>query len=51
MAGNRHFEKKTVKSPYICDRSTDPDEILQDNAYWPLAPDQSLKFRIFENPS
>jgi len=27
MADGGHFEKKTVKSPFICDRSTDLDEI------------------------
>ena len=39
-----------VKSPYLCDRSTDFDEIWRDDAYWPLAADQPLKFWIFENP-
>jgi len=27
---------KTVKSPYLCNRSTDFDEIWQGDAYWPL---------------
>jgi len=26
---------KTVKSPYICNRLTDFDEIWHDDAYWP----------------
>jgi len=34
MADGRHFEKN-VKSPYLCDRSADFDEIWQDGAYWP----------------
>ena len=42
--------KKNVKSPYVCDRSIDFDEIWHDDAYWPLAADQLLKFWIFENP-
>jgi len=42
------FWKKTVKSTYICDHSTDLDEIYHDDAYWTLAPDQPLKFRNFE---
>jgi len=40
--GGRHFEK-TVKSPFICDRSTVLDEIKHDEAYWPLASDKPLK--------
>ena len=42
--------KKRVKSPYVCDRSTDFDEIWLDDACWTLAADQPLKFRNFENP-
>jgi len=49
MAVSRHFEK-TVKSPYLCNRLTDFDEIRYNDAYWPLTADRSLKFRIFENP-
>jgi len=49
MAGGHHFEK-SVKSPYVCDRSTDFDEMWHDDACWTLAVDQPLKFRIFENP-
>jgi len=47
--GRRHFEK-TVKSPYLCDRSIDFDEIWQDDKHWPRTADLPLKFRIFENP-
>ena len=42
--------KKTVKSPYLCDRSIDFDEIWQDDKHWPRTADLPLKFRIFENP-
>ena len=49
MAGGRHFEK-SVKARYVCDRSTDFDEMCRDDACWTLAADQPLKFRIFENP-
>ena len=49
MADGRHFEK-SVKSPYLCDRSIDFDEIWHDDACPPLAADQPLKFWIFENP-
>jgi len=41
---------KTVKSPYLCNRLTDFDEIWYSDAYWPHAADLPLKFRIFENP-
>jgi len=34
MADGRHFEKN-VKSPYLCNRLTDFDEIWHDDAYWP----------------
>ena len=40
---------KTVKSPYVCNRLTDFDEIWQDKAYWTLIAERPLKFRIFEN--
>ena len=40
---------KTVKSPYLCSRSTDFDEIWHDDAYWPPTVERPLKFRIFEN--
>ena len=39
---------KTVKSPYLCNRLTDFDEIWHDDAYWSLTADRPLKFRIFE---
>ena len=42
--------KKSVKARYVCDRSTDFDEMCRDDACWTLAADQPLKFRIFENP-
>jgi len=50
MADGRHFEKKTVKSPYLCNRLTDFDEIWYSDACWPLTADLPLKFRIFQNP-
>jgi len=40
---------KTVKSPYLCNRLTDFDEIWNDDAYWPPTVERPLKFRIFEN--
>jgi len=40
--------KKNVKSPYVCDRCTDFDEIWRDDARWTIAADQPIKFRIFE---
>jgi len=39
---------KTVKLLYLCNRLTDFDEIWHDDAYWPLAADQSLKFRVLK---
>ena len=50
MANGRLFEKKTVKSPDLCNRVTDFDEIWHDDAYRPITADQPLKFRIFYNP-
>ena len=47
MADGRHFEK-TVKTPYLCNRLTDFDEIWQGDANSPLTADRPLKFRIFE---
>jgi len=35
---------KTVKSPYLCNRLTDFDEIWQDDAHWPPRADRPLKF-------
>jgi len=49
MADGRHFEKKTVKSLYLCNRLTDLDEIWHYDAYWPPTADRPLKFRIFES--
>ena len=40
---------KTVKSPYLCNRLTDFDEIWHDDAYWPATAERPLKFPIFEN--
>jgi len=48
--GGRHFEKKTVKLPYLCNRLTDFDENWHDDADWPLQWDISLKFSIFPKP-
>jgi len=39
--------KKNVKSPYLCNRSTDFDEIWHDDAHWPLTADLLLKFYFF----
>jgi len=36
MVDGRHFEKKTVKSPYLCNRLTDFDKIWYNDAHWPL---------------
>ena len=38
---------KTVKSPYLCNRLTDFDEIWHDDAYWSSTAERPLKFRIF----
>ena len=46
MADGRHF--KAVKSPYLCNRLTDFDEIWRDDACWPPTAEGPLKFRIFE---
>jgi len=42
------LKKKPVKSPYLCNRLTDFDEIWYRDAYWPVTMDLPLKFRIFE---
>ena len=42
--------KKTVKTPYLCNRLTDFDDIWYSDVFWPLTADLPLKFRIFENP-
>ena len=39
---------KTVKSPYLCNRLTDFDEIWHDGAYWPPTAKRPLKFRILK---
>ena len=39
---------KTVKSPYLCIRLTDFDEIWHGDAHWPPTGDTPLKFRIFQ---
>jgi len=40
---------KTITLPYLCDCSTDFDEIWQDDAHWPLATDKPLKFLKIED--
>jgi len=47
MADGRHFEQ-SVKSPYLCERVTDFNEIWRDDAHWPSTADWSLQFRIFQ---
>jgi len=42
MADGRHFEKKTVKSLYLCNRLTDLDKIWYSDSYWPLTADRPL---------
>ena len=42
--------KKTVKSLYFCNRSTDFNKIWYNDAYWPPTADRPLQFRISENP-
>jgi len=44
-----HKSIKTVKSPYVCNRLTDFEEIWHDDAYWSPTAERPLKFRIFEN--
>ena len=46
MADGRHFSKKPVKSPYLCNRVTDFDEIWHNDAYWPPTAEMSLKFKM-----
>ena len=38
--GRPPFWKKTVKSPYLCNRLTDFDEIWHSDTYWPPAGDR-----------
>jgi len=35
---------KTVKSPYLCNRLTDFDEIWHDDAHWPPTADRPFEF-------
>jgi len=49
MADGRHFEKKTVKSLYLRNRSTDFDEILYADADWAPTGDRPLKSRYLRN--
>jgi len=42
--------KKTVKSPYLCNRLTDFDEIWHADADWPPTWGILLKFSIFQKP-
>jgi len=48
--GRPPFWKKTIKSPYLCNRLTDFDEVWYSDAHWLLTADADLplKFRIFE---
>ena len=39
---------KTVKSPYLCNRVTDFDEIWHGDACWSPAPDVGPKVQIFK---
>ena len=48
MADGRHL--KTVKSPYLCNRLTDFDEIWHGDADWPSTGERPLKYRIFQKP-
>jgi len=48
MADSRHFEKKTIKSPYLSNSLTDFDEIWRGDAKWPLKGDRLLKFQFFQ---
>ena len=41
---------KTVKSPYICNHSTDFDEMWQGDANWPPTGERQLKYQIFQHP-
>jgi len=41
---------KTVKLPYLSNRSTDFKEIWHSDAHWPPTGDTPLKFRIYKNP-
>jgi len=41
---------KTVKSPYLCNRLADFDEIWHSDASWPMALDAcKVKFLIYDN--
>jgi len=40
--------KKGFKSPYVCDRSTDFDEIWHDDARWTLAAINRLNFEFLK---
>ena len=42
--------KKTVKSPYLCNRLADFNKIWYSDVHWHHTVDLPLKFRIFENP-
>ena len=47
MADGRHFEKKTVKSPHLCNRLTYFDNTGYNDAYWLLTACLLLKFQFF----
>ena len=38
---------RTVKSPYLCNRLTDFDEIWRDDAYWPPYSGKGVKISSF----
>jgi len=46
--GGRPPFKKSVKSPYLCNRLTDFDEIWQRDADWPPIANLPLKFQVDE---
>jgi len=48
--GGRPLLKKTVKSPYLCNRLTEFDEIWYSDACWPLTMDLPLNYQNFEKP-
>ena len=48
--GRPPFKKNPIRSPYLRNRLTDFDEILHDDANWPLTGDRPLQFRILKSP-
>jgi len=41
--------KKNIKSPYLCDRSTDFDEIWHADSHWSVAADQSYNVEFLKS--